>query len=646
MYGKAWIGDHGPGEVPNVTADQASLTSALLNAKAAARAGDHARALSLLRACITPDSDFVDQARVAKSLSAVDLHVLGLRSVRIALVAASTLDHFAGVLRFWLADAGLAADIFINPFDTTAEAVLDSGSALYRWRPDVVWLFATHRDAGPEVPADAAPDVIAGAVAAAVAVRQGLWRRLHKETDCLVIDNSADIPADDPFGNLAGAAPWGRRAVLRRYNAELAAAAGPGVALFDLDHVASLWGKRRWEDARYWFHSRHAFALDASGTAAHSAARLIAAARGLSKKCLVLDLDNTLWGGVIGDDGIAGIKLGCGEDGEAFVAFQRFIKSLQQRGVILAVCSKNDPEIAKSVFRDHPDSVLRLEDFAVFSANWDNKADNIRDIADALNIGLDAIVFVDDNPLERDIVSRNLPEVAVVDLPDDPAGFVAALGRCGWFETIALSAEDQERSRFYAENAGRASVRSNYTDMDAYLLGLEMTAIVGPADAFHLPRMSQLIGKSNQFHLTGTRYGEAELASIAARPDWFVRHVRLSDRFGDSGLIACLVLHRERATLHVDTWVMSCRVLGRSVEAFIANEIRSIALAQGCDRLAGRYVRSAKNGLVADLYERLGFAPAEETGATKTWILELDRAAPGWKTRVKAASAIGETSHA
>jgi FkbH-like protein len=633
-----------PGEVPTVTADQAILKSALVRAKAAVQAGDHAGAFATLRPCITPDSDFVDQARVAKALSAVDLHVLGCRSVRIALVAASTLDHFAGVLRFWLADAGFAADIFINPFDTIAAAVLDSGSALHRWQPDIVWLFSTYRDADLEVSADTAPEAIAGAVAGAVAARQALWHSLQKGMGCLVIDNSADIPADDPFGNLAGAAPWGRRTLLRRYNAELAAAAGPGVALFDLDHVASLWGKRRWEDARYWFHSRHAFALDASGTVAHSAARLIAGARGLSKKCLVLDLDNTLWGGVIGDDGIAGIKLGSGAEGEAFVAFQRTIKSLQQRGVILAVCSKNDPEIAKSVFRDHPDSVLRLEDFAVFTANWDNKADNIRDIAGALNIGLDAIVFVDDNPLERDIVARKLPEVAVVDLPDDPAEYVAALGRCGWFEMIALSAEDRERSRFYAEHAGRTAVRSNFTDMDAYLASLEMTAIVGPADAFNLPRMSQLIGKSNQFHLTGTRYGEAELASIAARPDWFVRHVRLSDRFGDSGLIACLVLHREHATLHVDTWVMSCRVLGRGVEEFIANEIRSIALAQGCHQLAGRYVRSAKNGLVADLYERLGFAPADET--TKTWILELDRAAPGWKTRVKAVSATGEMLYA
>jgi FkbH-like protein len=357
----------------------------------------------------------------------------------------------------------------------------------------------------------------------------------------------------------------------------------------------------------------------------------------LAKKCLVLDLDNTLWGGVIGDDGLAGIKLGSDADGEAFVAFQLFIKALQQRGIILAVCSKNDPETAAGVFRDHPDSVLRLEDFSVFVANWDNKADNIRDIAARLNIGLDALVFVDDNAQERDIVRRHLPEVAVVDLPDDPSGYIAALAEGRWFEAASFCLEDLERSRYYAENAQRAVVRSDYVDMDAYLDSLRMTAIIGAADSFHLPRMAQLIGKSNQFHLTGTRYGAAELAAIAARPDWFVRHIRLADRFGDNGLIACLALRRDHRTLHIDTWVMSCRVLGRTVEAFIAHQILALALANGCDRIVGCYVRSAKNNLVAGLYQRLGFDPAEATATTTTWTYDPKRAGDGWKTWVRTA---------
>ncbi|MGE5272064.1 MAG: HAD-IIIC family phosphatase, partial [Thiohalocapsa sp.] len=495
-------------------------------------------------------------------------------------------------------------------------------------------------------PPGAASEVLEAAVERAVRARRALWSALHARLSCLVIDNNADMPADDPFGNFAGAAAAGSRTLWRRYNAALAAAAPAGVAIFDLDHVAALYGKRRWHDPRYWFHSRHAFALDASGLVAQRAAQLIAGGNGLARKCLVLDLDNTLWGGVVGDDGLAGLALGAGTDGEAFVAFQCFVKALKERGVILAVCSKNDAAIAESVFRDHPDCVLRLDDVAAFVANWDNKADNLREIARRLNIGLDALVFVDDNPAERDIVRRHLPEVAVVELPDDPALFVAALADCGWFETIAFSAEDRERSRYYAENARREAVREAAVDMGSYLAGLEMTATVGGADPLHLPRIAQLIGKSNQFHLTGTRYGEAEIAALAARPGWFVRHVRLRDRFGDNGLIACLVLERRGSELHIDTWVMSCRVLGRSVEEFIVNEVRRLALAEGCDRLVGRYVPSGRNGLVAGLYERLGFVCEHRGGDALLWSVALDPAAPGWTTYVEARIAAAEPAYA
>lgn len=607
-------------------------------AKAEAGAGDHQAAFARLRDLIAPEDSFIDQNRVARALSAIDLAAAGLRPLRLALVAGSTVEHFAGVLRFWLARAGFAAELTLAPFDTTVQSVLDRDSPLYRSAADVVWLFGTFRDVDIALAPDADTAAADIAVERAVAGRRALWATLQRRLPALVIDNNADIPAEDAFGNLAGAAPWGRRTLLRRYNAGLAAAAaGSGTVIFDLDHVASLYGKRRWSDPRYWFHSRHAFALDASGLVAHAASRLIAAARGLAKKCLVLDLDNTLWGGVVGDDGLDGIVLGGSAEGEAFVAFQHFVKALKERGVILAACSKNDPAVAEAVFRDHPDSVLRLDDFAVFSANWDNKADNLRDIAERLNIGLDAMVFVDDNPVERDIVRRHLPQVEVIEMPEDPALFTAALAASGWFETTAFSAEDRERGRYYAENARRDAARDSFVDMDAYLRSLEMTARVGGADPLHLPRIAQLINKSNQFHLTGTRYGETEIAGLAQRPGRFVRQFRLRDRFGDNGLIACLVLRREGCALHIDTWVMSCRVLGRSVEEFILNEIREIALANGCERIVGRYVRSPRNGLVAGLYERLGFALDGETAGETCWSFAIAPGEPPWTSWVQAA---------
>jgi FkbH-like protein len=597
--------------------------------------GDACAALSILFTALGPDSDFVDQSRAARLLKSIDLGPLKLRRLRIALLAASTLEHFAPVLRLWLARMGLDADVTVNPFDTATQAVLDPASPLRTARPDIVWLFSTHRDISLESqPGDAAAKV-AAQIDQAIAERQALWATLVEQVGCTVIDNIVDYPADDPFGNLAGSTVWGKRAMLRRYNAELPAAAPAGVVLFDLDHVARTLGRARWEDARFWYHSRHAFALDASGPVAHAAARLIAGARGLAKKCLVLDLDNTLCGGVIGDDGVAGIALGHGEEGEAYVALHRYVKALKERGIILAVCSKNEHETATSVFREHPDCVLRLEDFAVFTANWGNKADNIRDIAATLNIGLDSLVFVDDNPMERDLVRQHLPEVEVIDLPEACSGYVEAIARSGWFETAAFSAEDSARGRYYAENAQRAALRSAYVDLPSYLRGLDMQGALGGADPFHLPRIAQLINKSNQFHLTGTRYSEAELKAIATAPDCVVRHLRLSDKFGDNGLIASIVLRHQGRAMLVDTWVMSCRVLGRTVEEFIANDIRTIAQQRGCERVVGRYVRSAKNGLVEGLYERLGFTCVNRSDEMTEWAFELGADVPAWTTWVQ-----------
>jgi len=624
--------------------DSAWRRDCVTRAKAEAEGNNHQAAFALLRDALAPEDSFVDQSRVARCLAAIDLGAIGLRPLRLALVAGSTLDHFAGVLRFWLARAGFASELTVAPFDTTIQSVFDRDSALYRFEPDIVWLFGTYRDVDIALPSDADAAAADAAVERAVAARCALWTRLGEQWRGLVIDNNADVPADDAFGNLAGAAHWGSRTLLRRYNARLAGAASPGVVVFDLDHVAAHYGKRRWNEARYWFHSRHAFDLDASGIVAHAASRLIAGACGLAKKCLVLDLDNTLWGGVVGDDGLAGIALGAGADGEAFVAFQRYIRALKDRGVILAVCSKNDPEIAEAVFRHHPDSVLRLDDFAAFRANWDNKVDNLRAIAERLNIGLDALVFIDDNPVERDIVRRHLPQVEVIEMPEDPAFFIPALAASGLFETAAFSIEDRARSRYYAENAQRAAAREAFVDMDSYLASLEMTARVGNADPVHLPRVAQLIHKSNQFHLTGTRYSEPEIAALAEQPDCFVRYVRLQDRFGDNGLIACLVLRRQDDALHIDTWVMSCRVLGRSVEEFILNEVGAIALANGYARIVGRYVRSPRNGLVAGLYERLGFSRTGDSGGETLWNFTIGPGRLPWTSRVRRAAPDGEKS--
>lgn len=613
--------------------------------KAARRAvadGRHAEGFALLREGLRPDTDFTLQAKAAAILAQVPPGALGLRPLRLAILANSTVDHLADLLRLWLAVAGVEAEIFIAPYGTMEQTALAADGPLAAFQPQLVWLFSTQRDVELAVAPGADTATIGACVAREIGRRRVLWEAIAARWRCPVLQNNADLPADDPFGHLAGAAPWGRRALLRRYNAALAANATPGVHVFDLDHVAALWGTARWVDPRLWHHSKHAFTPQASGLVASHAARVIAALLGLARKVLVLDLDNTLWGGVVGDDGVSGLVLGQGAEGEAFVAFQRHVKALRSRGIVLAVCSKNDDEVARAPFREHPDMVLRLEDFAVFRANWDDKVTNLREIAAALALGPEALAFVDDNPAERELVRRHLPAVEVVDLPEDPAYFVEALARSGLFEATAFTDEDRVRADLYADNARREEARLEATDLAGFLASLEMRAHVGEADELSLPRIAQLINKSNQFHLTGLRLAEPELRALAARDDHRVLHFRLADRFGDNGLVSAVLLRRAEAELHVEAWVMSCRVLQRTLEAFVAREIVRVARLWDCAAVVGRYVASARNGMVAEHYARLGFAPAGEG----LWRLALGEALPAWETpitRVPAAEPVPAT---
>jgi FkbH-like protein len=616
------------------------LRAIIDQAKAAVARGEHPAALALIRAAATPELDFPAQRRLARVAAAIPAEALGLRPLKVALLGGCTLDHLAEILPLWGALRGLALQTWIAPFDTVEQTVIDPGSGLAGFAPDVVWLFATHRDVDIEVPPNAGDEEVQAAVAAAAERAAGLWQILRDNHGCTVLHNTADIPAHNLFGNFEANVPWGRRSLLRAYNLELARRRPAAVVLFDLDHMASLFGRQRWCDQRYWYHSKHAFSLDAHGLVAHEAAAVLAAAKGLARKALVLDLDNTLWGGTVGDDGVEGIVLGGGADGEAFAAFQEYVASLKARGVVLAVCSKNEDANAREPFERHPEMRLGLEDVAVFRANWDNKADNIREIAETLNLGLDALVFVDDNPVERGLVRRELPMVAVPELPGDPSDYIAALDRGRWFETVSFEAEDRQRAAMYRDNARRAEARAAFTDTAAYLASLEMVADSGPLEPLRRSRMAQLIAKSNQFHLTGTRHSDAALDAMAASGRYALRWFTLRDRFGDNGLVSVVVLELgDDREARIDTWVMSCRVLARGMEEFIVNELVATARGLGCGSLVGRYVPTRKNGLVAGLYPRLGFAAAGGgPDGTTCWRLDL----AGWQplaTPIRAGSA-------
>jgi len=602
--------------------------AALKIVKSLVGGGKHREAFTMLRQIAEVEDDFSLQSRYARLFQSLDSELLELRPLRIALLGSSTLEHFADVLRYWLACEGFSLELYLAPYDTLQQTVLDEGSPLYAFKPDIIWLFSNQRDVRFGVEHGSFQGAVEQAVLEKVQEFSTLWQVMQSRCPAYIIQNNLELPAEREFGNFEGAVPWGRANLLRRFNLALSDALPTGVTLLDIEHISSLYGRQRWHDPRIWFHSKHSFCLDATGIVAFHASRLIGALKGTSKKCVILDLDNTLWGGVIGDDGLEGIQLGHFQEGQAYMAFQDYLSALRRRGILLAVCSKNEDEAARSPFLHHADMRLRLDDIAVFKASWNNKADTIREIAGLLNLGLDSMVFVDDNPAERELVRSLLPMVTVPEMPEDPAHYISALDRLRLFEAVSYSDEDRGRAQMYQQNAARDELRRTFSNLSEYLDSLDMEATVGPIDAAHLPRSAQLVNKSNQFHLTGVRFSESELQAKLLDPDYTARYFRLVDRFGDNGLISVVVLQRQPNVLFIHTWVMSCRVLSRGMEEFICREMLALARAEGCPVLRGLYVPSKKNKLVAGLYERLGFVNTEESPGGAYWEMQVEDEPP------------------
>lgn len=564
-------------------------------------------ALAHLRRIAHPNDPFARQNQYARLVKSLSPQLPAWPVLRVAILSGSTVDPLIDILGVWLLLAGFRLEAYNAPFNAWRQEAMDAASGLYAFKPDFVWFFLTARD----LQMDQAPitaDSADGASLAALRDVVGAVKQVSQTCRVPVFINNAEASAARALGNLEGQHSLSRAGRLRQYNLGLSTALPPGCTIFDLDHQAACFGLHRWEDARLWFHSKHPFALEAFGPVAFAGSRLLVASRGRSRKCIVLDLDNTLWGGVVGDDGPGGVSLGAsgGAAGEAFVAFQTYLKALSSRGIALAVCSKNDDALAREPFKFRSEMVLKLDDFAVFQANWANKADNLRSIAAAMNIGTDSMVFVDDNPAERTLVRTELPEVAVVEMPQDPSDYVSALAAGGWFETLAISDEDRLRSKAYRDNAARAQATSDSTDIETYLRSLDMHASWNTADPSRLPRMSQLLNKTNQFQLTDRRYSEAELTALSSDPVHWVGWFSLRDQFGDHGLISVVVVRIDNSVAFIDAWAMSCRVFSRGMESLIVHVLRRELARKACKTLVGRYMRSNKNGVVCNLYESLG----------------------------------------
>ena len=552
--------------------------------------------------------------------------------IRLAILGSSTLFHLHAGIRVGALRRAMWVLTYENDYGQYFQELLDAESALHRFKPTAV-LFVLDTPHITATANSAMSEAEANAVRKAACEKlQKCWTLAREAFGCQIIQQTL-LPTEPPvLGNNEHRLPGSRAALTERINAWLRGACDEaGVDLLTLDTRASRDGLLAWHDPALWHRARQEVSPKAGPMHGDLVARLLAARAGRSFKCLVLDLDDTLWGGAVGDDGLDDIVLGPGSAlGQAYSAFQHHIRELSWRGVILAVCSKNDEANALDAFEKHPEMILKRNDIACFKANWSDKAQNLRAIASELNISLDSLVFLDDSPFERNLVRRELPMVAVPEVGVDPSLYPLTLSNAGYFEAIAVTAEDRERTGHYWNNSARDMLTAAHADLPGYLRSLEMELVWQKFAEADMPRLMQLIHKTNQFNLTTRRYQEQEIRAVMADPRSVRLQMRLNDRFGQNGII-CVVIGRieDKEQFVIDTWLMSCRVLGRQVELATLNLIAERARELGARRLVGEYRPSLKNGIVKEHYARLGFAfVATTAGGTSWWMLDLANFVP------------------
>ncbi len=588
------------------------------------REGDLGRRIATLAGFALDDNALARLAKVIEQARARGLALAPLQPLRLGLLSNATTALLVPALVATAARHGFALECIEAPFGQVLQSALDPDSAFNRARPDVVLLALDYR-ALPLLPTPGDAAQARATLEAALTELEAIRTAVRRNSGAFCLVQTLARPPEAPGGSLESSLPGSLDHLVREFNRELTLRlATSSDRLLDTAALAETVGLAEWHDPAFWQMAKLPFAAAYLPLYADHVMRRLAAARGKSRRALVLDLDNTLWGGVIGDDGLEGIHLGQGDArGEAHLEVQQTALELRGRGVVLAVSSKNSDTVARLPFREHPDMLLKEEHIAVFQANWEDKASNISAIAKALSLGLDALVFLDDNPVERALVRQLLPQVAVPELPENPALYRRTLLAAGYFEADTFSEEDRRRADYYQANAERVALQGQVDDLDAYLASLQMTLTVQPFDATARARITQLINKSNQFNLTTRRYTEEQVSALEQDPEVFTLQARLRDRFGDNGVIAVLICRRQGSAWAIDTWLMSCRVLGRGVEQALLGELLVQARAQGIDALHGCYRPTERNGIVAEHYAKLGFTPLDAgSDGASYWVLE------------------------
>lgn len=565
----------------------------------------------------------------------------GLRPIKVGVLATFTVEPIAP---YWIVEAaqrGCAVDVHFGPYGQLEMPVLEPNSPFRRFDAEVVVVAARLEDLAPDLVWEflgKTREQVDLGVRAVITRIQGLVEAIRSHSRApILICNFAE-----PLFAVAGLAEPGLERSQRSVIAELNSALGTlsrtstDTHIIDFAGCVSVVGTEAWTDLRMLYRARMPLGARAQVAFATLLARTVRALVTPARKCLVLDLDNTLWGGVIGEDGAGGIKLGEDHPGNVFKAFHRAVLALRDRGVILAIASKNNLADAMAVFEEHPDCLLRPQHFAAMEIHWEDKATSLRRIAQTLSIGTDALVFFDDNPVEREWVRTQMPEVAVIDVPDSPVAYVPALWNSEWFDALTISVEDRHRADMYVQEQARAGLHARHASVEEFLQDLAITVSIGAVGPETLPRVSQLIGKTNQFNLTTRRYTSAALEQMMA-DGAITLWLRARDRFGDNGLVGVALAvpadGQDRAVWRIDVLLMSCRVIGRRIETALLSELSRRVRRAGGRRLVGEFIPTDRNSMAASVYPDHGFVPADDAG--RTWELALSEAAvprPGFVT--------------
>jgi FkbH-like protein len=602
--------------------------------------GRHREALRAYLAIIEDSPTAANYWRVDREIQALDLQSLATspnQTVRIGILGSSTLDVLCAHVRVDCLRAGLIPHVYQGGYGQAVQAVLDGNSPLYAFRPELVFLSLRLDELIPQlkqpesrVPSDLVPRVLQEVKRLATA--------FTARSQALLVIHNVLIPAHSVRGILENKLAGGERLAIAGLNRALEEAFRDSrqVFILDYEHLSSQFGKDRMRDARMSYLADMDWSDDFVAALSDAYLGYIKPAKGILRKCIVVDLDDTLWGGVLGESGFDGIQLDLQRPGSQFRDFQRLLLDLHRRGILLAINSHNNAEEAMAVIRTHPHMILREQHFAAIQINWDDKVANMRRIAKELNVGLESLVFLDDNPAQRLYMRQALPEVLTVELPPDPALYRQAIERLNDFNVLSLTEEDLRRGELYAAESARNRLLGESASLEDFLASLKMTLTIEPADAFAIPRIAQLTQRTNQFNLTTRRYSEAEIERLAASSGHAVYALKVTDIFGDSGLVGVAILRTpDGPTWELDSFLLSCRVLGRRIETYWLHVLLELARQRGARSITGEFIPTPKNEVAKRFYPEHGFRLVEERDGASRWELSLEGGTfevPAWVT--------------